>query len=188
MFVVVFLFIFRKLASFPIGFRCEDISPRGIFAGLGAGLVFPFFSYLCYLALSEVVYLSGFGERNNYKLHIANLHSVGFFQLSISVLIIWFWTALSEEVVFRGYFLQGFLRLFEKGGGGRGAYLVLSSFLFAVPHINVWGYLSVIPIFAGGMLFGFLYISCRENIFVPIIAHAVNNTFLLFVNFDSAGS
>lgn len=86
-----------------------------------------------------------------------------------------------EELIFRGIILNGLLKnySFKKS-------LILSSFLFAVFHLNPWQFF---PAFALGLLFGWLFFKTR-SIVLTIIAHMLNNLIgflgILFLNNEQA--
>ncbi|MFY9115468.1 MAG: type II CAAX endopeptidase family protein [Dethiobacteria bacterium] len=71
-----------------------------------------------------------------------------------------------EETVFRGIILRGFLNRY-----GLWESIVLSSFLFAAMHINIW---QMIPAFIAGLFLGYIFYR-TESLTAAIFAHAVNN-------------
>lgn len=105
---------------------------------------------------------------------------VGNLGLVLTLLVpMWLLAAFGEELVYRGYLMN---RVAGLGRGTRGAWvlsLVLVSAFFGWAHEaqEVTGMLQ--EAFAG-LLLGLLYLGCRRNLVVPIVAHGVSNT-LAFV-------
>jgi uncharacterized protein len=85
----------------------------------------------------------------------------------LNLLIIAALPAVSEELIFRGV-LQGlFQNLFRSGHLAAW----ITSFLFSAIHFQFYGFL---PRLILGLIFGYLFLWSR-NIWLPIIAHFVNN-------------
>jgi len=78
---------------------------------------------------------------------------------------------LLEELVFRGLFQTSLLRLFK---GMRWPALLVASAVFAVIHWSVVPWQWIIPLFAIGLVFGYVY-ERTGSLLTPIIAHAVFN-------------
>lgn len=83
----------------------------------------------------------------------------------------------AEEVFFRGFIFQA---MTERKGWVRG--LVYSSALFALVHANAAAFL---PLAAGAAILAVAY-KRTGTLWVPIVAHAVNNAFALMVLLLSA--
>jgi len=73
---------------------------------------------------------------------------------------------ITEEILFRGVILNGFLRNYRKLEA-----LLLSSWLFAFMHLNPWQYAGA---FLLGLLLGFLFIR-TQSIIPSIICHSLFN-------------
>ena len=74
---------------------------------------------------------------------------------------------VTEELLFRGLILRGFLANY-----GQGVALVLSALLFALIHVNPW---QLLPAFTAGLILAWLAVETGS--LVPcIFAHAVNNS------------
>jgi membrane protease YdiL (CAAX protease family) len=89
-----------------------------------------------------------------------------------------------EEVLFRGFLLQGLTRRVGDFGG-----VVLSSLLFALAHFVPWGWPPTFRAFS--LLFGFGVIACAMRIvtgslWYPIFFHGLYN--LMWTTSDWAGS
>jgi hypothetical protein len=78
-------------------------------------------------------------------------------------------TAVAEELIFRGVFQQIFYNLFKSGPIA----IWVTAFLFSAIHFQFYGF---IPRFILGLAFGYLFFWSR-NLWLPIIAHFVNNAF-----------
>ena len=83
--------------------------------------------------------------------------------------------AVGEELVFRGVLQNLFLRSFKN----RHAAIWISAFLFSLFHGNWDGF--IVRLILGG-LFGYIYFQTK-NIYVPIAAHAINNSISLILGY-----
>jgi sodium transport system permease protein len=80
--------------------------------------------------------------------------------------------AVCEEVAFRGFILSGLRRRFKPWTA-----ILLSSFLFAVSHLNVFQF---VPLFGLGVILGLL--ATRSGSIVPgLVFHVTINTLLLLL-------
>lgn len=108
--------------------------------------------------------LSGFpAVRGNFKFAL------------LMVGLIWILAAFGEELVYRGYMMNRFADL---GGGTRAAWivsLVLISALFGFSHYHQ-GLTGIFEEGSDGLILGALYLGCRKNLAVPIVAHGVCDT------------
>ena len=86
------------------------------------------------------------------------------FFLSIVIL-----APLIEELLFRGYILEGLLAKYSYKKA-----ILISSLLFAIAHLNIWQFPGT---FIGGILLGWLYYKTRSLALVMIL-HASNNFFV----------
>ena len=99
----------------------------------------------------------------------------GWLRVMLVVVIV---AGVGEELLFRGLFLRGFVLRY-----GRGPALALSSLLFAVVHLNPWGFASI---FLAGWLLGWLVLR-SGSLWPAILVHGVYNLFsvlLLVVSID----
>ena len=77
---------------------------------------------------------------------------------------------LTEEIMFRGLILRGFLRRFNLAGA-----LVASSLLFGVVHLNPWQFVSASAL---GLMFAWWY--WRTQSLIPsLLGHALTNAMAL---------
>lgn len=93
------------------------------------------------------------------------------FMLIVNIVVVALLPAIGEELFFRGI-IQRKLSLMYKG---KIIPVFISALLFALMHFNVK---SFIPILFLGMVLGYIY-SFTKNILISIIAHFVNNAWLL---------
>lgn len=91
--------------------------------------------------------------------------------LVIAFIVITILAPVGEELLFRG-FLQN---EFHKGSGNIHVAIWLSAILFSAIHMQFFGF---IPRLFLGALFGYLYY-WSGNLWIPILAHFVNNAFTL---------
>ncbi len=99
----------------------------------------------------------------------------GWLRVMLVVVIV---AGVGEELLFRGLFLRGFMLRY-----GRGPALALSSLLFAVVHLNPWGFASI---FLAGWLLGWLVLR-SGSLWPAILVHGVYNlssVLLLVVSID----
>ncbi|MCD6066365.1 MAG: family intrarane metalloprotease [Bacteroidetes bacterium] len=89
--------------------------------------------------------------------------------LILNLFVVAFMAGLSEEIFFRG-FLQ---RLFIENKMNVHIAVWLTAILFSAIHIQFFGF---IPRMLLGAVLGYLY-AYTNNLWVPIIAHTVNNAF-----------
>jgi len=93
---------------------------------------------------------------------------------------------LGEELFFRGYAFGMGRGTLANGRYGRGtkavwAAALFSSTLFASAHLlGDLEIANLAPIFAGGMVFAFLY-QKADNIFPCVVAHGISNAFALYL-------
>jgi sodium transport system permease protein len=89
---------------------------------------------------------------------------------TVNILVFGLLAAVCEELAFRGLILSGLLRRFHPRNA-----VILSSFLFALFHMNVFQF---VPAFILGLVLGLLTV--RSKSLVPaIIFHLLHNTLLV---------
>lgn len=89
--------------------------------------------------------------------------------------------ALTEEFLFRGYFLRTIFGVTKNTH----AAVWLSSLLFAVMHLQ---FLKLVPMVLMGVVFGYLVIYTR-SIWPSIVLHFTNNAYTLYyLNYETSGS
>ena len=107
--------------------------------------------------------------------------------LAMGIFSAWFIAAIPEEIMYRGYMLG---RLSNVFGGQRRVWIVSAlaiSVLFGLDHF----YQGPAGIFAtgfGGLLFCFVFLIFRKNLWVPIIAHGLIDTLAFISIYANANS
>ena len=91
----------------------------------------------------------------------------------------WMFGAFMEEMVLRGYMISRFVDLLGDNRRGLTIGILVGSILFAIGHMNL-GIGAVIENFIFALVFAGLYLAARRNLWLPIIAHGVNNTLAFY--------
>lgn len=87
----------------------------------------------------------------------------------------WTLVASGEELVFRGYLMSRLAGVLRQTRGAWVASLVVASALFGWCH-GGQGATGMVQEGFAGLLLGILYLGCRRNLVVPIVAHGAANT------------
>jgi membrane protease YdiL (CAAX protease family) len=95
--------------------------------------------------------------------------------LILNIFMIAILPAIGEELIFRGV-LQ---KLFIEWTKNIHISIIFAAFIFSAIHFQFYGFL---PRFLMGLLFGYLFV-WTGNIWIPIVAHFVNNCFAVFISF-----
>jgi len=93
----------------------------------------------------------------------------------VMIALIWILAALGEELVYRGYLMN---RVADLGSRTRTAWIVslfLTSAVFGFSHYQQ-GLTGIIEEGSDGLILGWMYLACRSNLAVPIVAHGVCDT------------
>lgn len=85
---------------------------------------------------------------------------------------IWISAAFGEEILFRGFLFQQFKIIIPEFKYKLVLIVLLSSVLFAVPHLYL-GWSGVLFTFFFGIIFSLIYIRYQYNIWIPIIVHGL---------------
>ncbi len=109
------------------------------------------------------------------ELTTAFLQMNGISDLIINLFIIAVIPAIGEELLFRGV-LQKQLGKWTKNGH---LAVWIAAFLFSAIHLQFYGFL---PRLILGALFGYFYL-WSNNLWVPIIAHFINNATAVFISY-----
>jgi len=97
------------------------------------------------------------------------------FFLFLSLIVSWTLAAFGEELVFRGYLMNRVADLVGSNRSGWLISLIVVSILFGITHLYQ-GTSGIIVITVTGLLLGALYLATGRNLWIPIIAHGVNDT------------
>lgn len=87
----------------------------------------------------------------------------------------WTLAGFGEELVFRGYFMNRVADLVGANRAGWLISLIVVSILFGITHLYQ-GTSGIIVVTLTGLLLGALYLATGRNLWLPIIAHGVNDT------------
>lgn len=93
----------------------------------------------------------------------------------VIIALLWVLAAFGEELVYRGYLMN---RVAGLGHGTRTAWVVslfLISALFGFAHYQQ-GLTGIIEEGSDGLILGCMYLACRRNLAIPIVAHGVCDT------------
>lgn len=104
-----------------------------------------------------------------------NINSVG--QLILCVLVIGVMAGLSEEMLFRG----AMLRTMQDSRLGNHAVVWITAFLFSALHMQFYGF---VPRMLLGVWLGYLFV-WTGSLWVPIIAHTLNNSTVVLLSYLS---
>jgi len=142
-----------------------------------------FVSAFLWLILSVIYFvIYKAAEPSNFRL---NNSSITLLWLAVISVVLIPFQALFEEVIFRGYLIQGFTSLSKKVGIGSPALfsVIVTSVLFGImhswnPEIREYGFFTMIPQYIlFGLLFGLTTVY-DGGIEIAAGAHAANNVFL----------
>jgi len=114
--------------------------------------------------------IPGFAEQIEHIPLFGNT-TFGYLSLVVSAFVL---APLVEEIVFRGFILQGLLKKFTPLIS-----ILISSLLFAFLHFE---FSSIIPLFIIGNILGWIYYK-RNNLWDCLLFHAMNNGLALIVEF-----
>lgn len=103
--------------------------------------------------------------------YLTRFDSVGYFILALVVIAVL--PGIGEELLFRGFLQNIFIRMFKNPHAG----IWMSALLFSAIHFQFYGF---IPRMLLGALFGYLYF-WTGNLIVPIVAHFYNNAISLIL-------
>lgn len=104
-----------------------------------------------------------------------NINSVG--QLILCVLVVGVMAGLSEEMLFRG----AMLRTMQDSRLGNHAVVWITAFLFSALHMQFYGF---VPRMLLGVWLGYLFV-WTGSLWVPIIAHTLNNSTVVLLSYLS---
>jgi hypothetical protein len=142
---------------------------RTILLGMGAGVVLNVVDVVVVLPLLQRVTGQG--------LELGQFEGI---QGNPVVLLIWLaiaWSlaAFGEEMAYRGYVLNRLGDLLGRGRAGQALSLVLMAVLFALGH-GYQGVTGAVDNVLWALVYGALYLVSGGNLWLPIIAHGVENT------------
>src|SRR4051794_23480353 len=95
--------------------------------------------------------------------------------LAFWLLLSWILGAFGEELAYRGYIMNRISDLVAQRGAAQSVAILGSALLFGVSHISQ-GLSGVISNVLGGVVYGILYALAGWNLWVPILAHGLEDT------------
>jgi len=93
----------------------------------------------------------------------------------VMIALLWVLAAFGEELVYRGYLMNRVADLIPGTSTGWIVSLFLISALFGFAHYQQ-GLTGIIEEGSDGLILGLLYLACRRNLAIPIVAHGVCDT------------
>src|SRR4051812_29575972 len=91
------------------------------------------------------------------------------------LLLSWLLGAFGEELAYRGYVLNRMADAAPQRVGRQSTAVLLSSVLFGISHISQ-GFSGVLSNFLGALVYSGLYLLAGRNLWVPILAHGLEDT------------
>lgn len=91
------------------------------------------------------------------------------------LLLSWLLGAFGEELAYRGYIINRISDLLPQRAAAPSIAILGSGLLFGVSHTSQ-GLSGVISNFLGGLVYGILYVLAGWNLWVPILAHGLEDT------------
>ena len=171
-FVLLFAWIMlwlRGVGWRNLGLRRPSSWPSTLLLGVGIGIGYQYFSL--YVTEPLIARITGaLPDVSQFAPLIGNK-----FFLVLSLVASWTLAAFGEELVYRGYIMNRVADLVGASRAGWLISLILVSIIFGITHLYQ-GISGIIVITLTGLLFGALYLTTGRNLWVPIIAHGVNDT------------
>lgn len=93
----------------------------------------------------------------------------------LMIALIWIIAAFGEELVYRGYLMNRMADLMRGSRAAWVASLIVVSAVFGLSHYHQ-GLTGIIEEGSDGLILGLIYLACRRNLAVPIVAHGVCDT------------
>ena len=108
--------------------------------------------------------------------------SSGWRQALISLLIVWTFASFGEELSYRGFLLTRAADVFGRSNLAYWAAMIFISLLFGFGHYYK-GPSGVLDSTYSGLVLGAAYLLSGGNLWAPILAHGIADTFAVFVVF-----
>lgn len=157
-----------RAAGYPLGEMLAHRPPPGTFAPWNVVALVQAVLGQLFCSVGIIYAIGGKGvEKSEYVERLNTLLGPGQALWTVIPLLV-IVAPFTEEILFRGQFLRGFL-----GRYGPGQAIALSALLFSAVHLNP---VQIPATFMLGVLSGFLYLRTR-SIWPSIFAHMVNNSF-----------
>lgn len=175
---VVLFIVWRKKwdwSTFGIG---KKVTKKTIVNGLW--LTIPLFVGL---SIVEPYLQNYYGELN-----LSSVDDIrgDFGNYAILMIIMWIFAAFGEELLFRGFYMKGFAKLFGNSNTAWVLSAVLISIYFGVSH-SYQGTAGIIAVAIASMYFSFIYYKNRNNLALAALVHGFYDTIgltLIYLNKD----
>ena len=86
--------------------------------------------------------------------------------------------AIPEEIVYRGFFIRQFSRLYGASPVATALAVLSQAVIFGLVHFQ-WGLGGIVMTFCMGLVWGVGYIACGRNLWVVILAHSAAHVALV---------
>lgn len=164
--VVWFFAIFRRKSNLrDLGFRYYSIAKTIWYSFLSLLAIF-FVSFLYMFLMNSLFGIENPGSKIEILVGNRSISS------NILLVVVAVSAPFSEEVFFRGFLYSAF-----KKSWGVNVALLLSSFLFAIVHLELY---SFIPLIIIGWLLAYLF-EKTKSLLMPIFLHGVYNLILILI-------
>ena len=114
--------------------------------------------------------------------HALESAALGWRQALTSLLIIWTFAAFCEELSYRGYLLTRAADIFGRSSAAYVMAVILVAMLFGFAHYYK-GPAGVLDSTYSGVVLGCAYLLSGRNLWAPILAHGISDTFAVLVLF-----
>jgi membrane protease YdiL (CAAX protease family) len=114
--------------------------------------------------------------------HIIGSAALGWKQALTTSLIIWTFASFGEELSYRGYLLTRAADIFGRSAAAYIVAMTLVALLFGFSHYYK-GPAGVLDSTYSGLVLGCAYLLSGRNLWAPILAHGISDTFALLVVF-----
>lgn len=159
-----------------LGLRRPRSWGKTIIIGISVGIISQLFTLLVLLPFLQRTSIKPL-DYSRFKTLNGNF---GMFLMYLT--ISWTTAGFGEELIFRGFLMGHFARLFGGKKAGWWLSLVVVSVIFALVHAYQ-GPMGMILIMFPAILFGIMYIMSGFNLWYTIIAHGTADTFVFLMFF-----
>lgn len=180
-FLVVWLLLRKDGKTFrSIGLSKNGFTAKAVLIGIASALLWVGFMQFIYIpVIKHLFVVPDYTEYDFIKGNISKLLMI--------ITAAWLIGGFYEEVVFRGYIQNVFEKRFFKGSAVIWSTIV-TSVLFGLYHWqqDIFGMIAAV---LGGVFWGSLYTKFDNNLWIPIISHAIFDTMtLLLIYFGGFGN
>lgn len=159
-----------------LGLRRPRSWGKTITIGISVGIITQLFALFVLIPLLQKTNI----EPLDYSRFKTLNGNIGMFLMYLT--ISWTTAGFGEELIFRGFLMGHFARLFGGKKAGWWLSLVVVSVIFALVHAYQ-GPMGMILIMFPAILFGIMYIMSGFNLWYTIIAHGTADTFVFLMFF-----